>query len=216
MAIDITGITNENEFYTHHYLSAILENDLKDVFKEWNRKADQEGVPQPYKKLGSLRKEYFSLQNSLERVRNIEDRLALQRDFQSQFLLALGYEYHPQMVELDDGAYIPLIGGVNKPDGSPDLWIIESVDVFGEEQDPLEMQLSEGQYPADNEVRKITDITFEEMITRRIFGGVEPPRWVILSDATQLLLLDRTKWHEKRLLRFNIREILDRRETSTL
>ena len=25
MAIDLTGITNENEFYTHHYLAAILE-----------------------------------------------------------------------------------------------------------------------------------------------------------------------------------------------
>ncbi len=29
-------------------------------------------------------------------------------------------------------------------------------------------------------------------------------------------MLDRTKWHEKRLLRFDIREILDRRETTTL
>ena len=29
MAIDLTGVINENEFYTHHYLSAILENDLK-------------------------------------------------------------------------------------------------------------------------------------------------------------------------------------------
>jgi len=25
--IDLTGITNENEFYTHHYLSAILEDE---------------------------------------------------------------------------------------------------------------------------------------------------------------------------------------------
>ena len=25
MPIDLTGITNENEFYTHHYLAAILE-----------------------------------------------------------------------------------------------------------------------------------------------------------------------------------------------
>jgi hypothetical protein len=25
--LDLTGITNENEFYTHHYLSAILEED---------------------------------------------------------------------------------------------------------------------------------------------------------------------------------------------
>ncbi len=34
MAIDITGITNENEFYTHHYLSAILENELKEDEEE--------------------------------------------------------------------------------------------------------------------------------------------------------------------------------------
>jgi len=39
---------------------------------------------------------------------------------------------------------------------------------------------------------------------------------VILVGFSQLLLLDRTKWHEKRLLRFDIREILDRRETTTL
>ena len=29
MPIDLTGITNENEFYTHHYLAAILEGDLE-------------------------------------------------------------------------------------------------------------------------------------------------------------------------------------------
>ena len=33
MAIDLTGITNENEFYTHHYLAAILEGDLKPLFR---------------------------------------------------------------------------------------------------------------------------------------------------------------------------------------
>ena len=38
MAMDITGITNENEFYTHHYLSAILENDLKDIFSHMETK----------------------------------------------------------------------------------------------------------------------------------------------------------------------------------
>ena len=45
MAIDITGITNENEFYTHHYLSAILENDLKDLFSQWKKKAEEEEIP---------------------------------------------------------------------------------------------------------------------------------------------------------------------------
>ena len=53
----------------HHYLSAILENDLRDLFKEWNRKADEEDIPQPYKKIRSLRKEYFALQDALQRER---------------------------------------------------------------------------------------------------------------------------------------------------
>lgn len=42
MPIDLTGITNENEFYTHHYLAAILEGDLKPLFEAW---AQQERPP---------------------------------------------------------------------------------------------------------------------------------------------------------------------------
>lgn len=48
MILDITGITNENEFYTHHYVSAILENDLKELFGTWKEKEDTENIPQPY------------------------------------------------------------------------------------------------------------------------------------------------------------------------
>lgn len=33
------------------------------------------------------------------------------------------------------------------------------------------------------------------------------PRWVLLYGATQLLLLDRTKWPSKRFLRFDLEEI---------
>lgn len=216
MAIDITGITNENEFYTHHYLSVILEKDLKGVFKEWKRKEDEAGIPQPYMGIRGLRKEFFAMRNCLERERKTEDRLALQRNFLAQLFFSLGYEYHYKLVELDNGASIPLIGGINRADGSPELWIIEAMDVYGEESDPLELNLFEEQYPADDENEKILDLSLEKIVTHQVFGRKEPPRWVILTNNTQLLLLDRTKWHEKRLLRFDIREILDRRETSTL
>ena len=91
MAINIIGITNENEFYTHHYLSAILENDLKDIFKEWKRKEDDEGVPQPFIEIRGLRKEFFDMHSRLEREKNINERLNLQRDFQNKLLAALGY-----------------------------------------------------------------------------------------------------------------------------
>jgi type I restriction-modification system DNA methylase subunit len=216
MAINIIGITNENEFYTHHYLSAILENDLKDIFKEWKRKEDDEGVPQPFIEIRGLRKEFFDMHSRLEREKNINERLNLQRDFQNKLLAALGYEPQSQMVELDDGGNIPLIGGINKDDGSPDLWIIEAVNIYEEEADPLKANLFAEQYPVDNEIKQILDFSLEDLITRQVYGRTEPPRWVILINSTQMLLLDRTKWNEKRLLRFDIREILDRRETSTL
>ena len=71
--MDLTGITNENEFYTHHYLSAILENDLKAVFKEWKRQEDEEEIGQPYIRLRSLRKEYSQPTPSLKKRKTAEN-----------------------------------------------------------------------------------------------------------------------------------------------
>ncbi|MDY0223130.1 MAG: hypothetical protein RBR67_18530, partial [Desulfobacterium sp.] len=107
-------------------------------------------------------------------------------------------------------------GGINRSDGSPELWVIEAVNVDDEAADPLELIFLLEQYPTDGEIQKLLDSPMEEIITRQVFGRSEPPRWVILISFTQIILLDRTKWHEKRLLRFNVRDILDRRETSTL
>jgi hypothetical protein len=56
----------------------------------------------------------------------------------------------------------------------------------------------------------------EEIASRQVFGRSEPPRWVILVSDSQVILLDRTKWNEKRLLRFDLTEIFGRRELSTL
>ena len=33
MALDVSGIHNVGEFYSHHYLSAVLDGDLKALFK---------------------------------------------------------------------------------------------------------------------------------------------------------------------------------------
>ncbi len=216
MTMDITGITNENEFYTHHYLSAILENDLKEVFSQWKQQEDEEEILQPHLKLGSLRKDYFSKINLLEREKNLKERISIQHDFIAKLLSNLGYEFHYKIVELDDNGTIPLIGGINRPDGSPELWIIETLLDQGDETDLLESNLFDEQYTLEDEIKKLLDISMEEIITRQVFGRTEPPRWIILINLHQILLLDRTKWHEKRLLRFDLREILDRREKSTL
>ena len=57
--------------------------------------------------------------------------------------------------------------------------------------------------------------TYEEILTKQVFAAEEPPRWVLLYGAKQLILIDRSKWPSKRLLRFDLEEILGRRQPST-
>ena len=40
MAIDLTGILSVNEYYTHHYLNTILEEDIKDIIKKLKEEAE--------------------------------------------------------------------------------------------------------------------------------------------------------------------------------
>jgi hypothetical protein len=217
MAIDLTGITNEREFYTHHYLSAILENDLKEVFQEWSRIERENSIKPPYAQLKNLAKDYSSLRNLLERERDPQIRMNLQREFISKLLTILGYEWRVKLVPIDDGAQIPVISEINKANRAPDLWVMEVIDTPGEAFDPLELKLNPCQLPLDEEVDSaILEANLEELVSKKIFGSSEPPRWVILVSDSQIVLLDRSKWNEKRLLRFDLTEILDRREDSTL
>ena len=92
----LTGIANENEFYSAHYLDAILKEDLKGVAQQWKEKA-VENEKTPDRLLGSLRQDYFRLrENQLERTRDVAEQLSLQRQFFRQVLTILGYDWQPQ------------------------------------------------------------------------------------------------------------------------
>jgi hypothetical protein len=186
MPIDLTGITNENEFYTHHYLAAILEGDLKPLFEAW---AQQERPP--WEALRALARPF----QAIDRESDPAERQALRQKWFADLLGVLGYQLNPDVVELEGGTLLSLAGQITRANGQPELWIIEVLD-GGEEDDPLVAQ--------------------EEILTKQVFAAAEPPRWVLLYGAKQLLLIDRTKWPSKRFLRFDLGEILGRREPSTL
>lgn len=185
MPLDLTGIDNANEFYTQHYLSAILETDLKPVFESWV----QLETP-PYEALKRLAPTLAAI----EREKDKSEQEILRDQFFRDLLAALGYPQDPDTYEFDDGSTLPLRTYINRPDGRPELWALDSPASDGD--DPL----------AD----------MEDRISKQIFAVDEPPRWVLLCGGIQLLLLDRTKWPQKRLLRFQFDQILTRREPSTL
>ncbi len=58
--------------------------------------------------------------------------------------------------------------------------------------------------------------TWNDVITRRVFGQDHPPRWLLVLSFSRVLLIERGKWTHNRLLRFDLDEILGRREDATL
>lgn len=226
MALNLTGISNENEFYTHHYLSAILENDLKDLFAKWSTQEEQSVIGDkptwrsPYAKLGGLSKLYFVTRNNLEKKSQPADIQKAQHEFFSALLDALGYQCSITLKPLDEGA-VPILGEIKKKSGAPDLWIIETIHPVEETADPLELNFDACQYqgegfPLVEEKDRLLDKSVSELITTHIFAQQEPPRWLLVLNFHSLVLIDRSKWNEKRFLRFDFSEILSRKETSTL
>lgn len=209
MAIDFTGIRNENEFFSHHYLAALLEDDLKGFF------ASHDGERAPWEALRGLARPYLRMRDAWRRTRDRGEQLALQREFFAGFFATLGYEVHPgTIVETDDGQHLPSFGQVIRPDGRVELDLVGVLSECDEEIGLFDETVAPELY-GDGEWKRPTEDLFH-VVSRQIFGAERPPRWVILFRDDAIALLDRTKWNQKRHLHFDLAEIFGRAESSTL
>ncbi|MGF1615552.1 MAG: N-6 DNA methylase, partial [Gammaproteobacteria bacterium] len=122
-----------------------------------------------------------------------------------------------QALRLDDGVEVPILGLAGRSAAPPEVVALGALDLTGEGLDPLHLlphpSQFHGEVPPDPALLKET---WNEIISRRVFGQERPPRWVLLLSDRQLLLIDRFKWNQNRLLRFDWEEILGRREDATL
>jgi hypothetical protein len=211
--MNLVGITNENEFYTNHYLSEIFEKDTSDQISSWQEKENQdENYKTPFKKLRGIGPSYLELLKELNKKNSkIEDKIKAQRDFMKLFLDIFDYEYKQQSIEIDDFS-VQLLSSVSKSDGLPYLYIVES---FCEEEcDILTTTLKKEQLKELDIFN--AELNFDSIITSHIFTQNFPPRWVMVVNAYQIVLIERAKWAQKRYLRFDIKDILERKEDNTL
>ena len=209
------GIANENEFFSHHYLSELFEGDIKETVKRWNENeaADSERTA-PHKRLWSLRSTHTRLLRRAQKADDPAIRLAHQRKWHRELLGALGYDCRPANHRLEDGDEIPVLsvaGSQGSNSGrSPGLLAFAAFTHDPDAaEDPLTASPSPLQFhgeappPAD-----LLEEDWEHIITRRVFGQNRPPRWLLLLSFSQLVLIERGKWAHSRLLRFDLEEIL--------
>lgn len=220
------GINNENEFYSEHYLAEIFSGDIQARLEEWREQEEQSKAVQsdapslaPYSQLARLTPLAIQTFKELEQAKAPADRLQLQRDWLQQLLKVFGFDSQPHRYPLDDEVELPLLTEINDPQGLPLLWILEALATDESDADPLTITIDGSQLLSLSNVpvpKGIKGQDWQQLLCTQVYTQQDPPRWVLLVSARQWLLLDRAKFAQGRLLRFDWLELFSRRETDTL
>jgi hypothetical protein len=211
------GIANENEFYSHHYLSEVFKGDIRERLEQWA--AAEEAHPEqraPFKLLASWAGQWFALRNAGTRGGAAAEPLDSFQQVQQGLLQALGYAIAPQHLELQAGMPVPVWQVIGDAGKAPQVLVVPAYNPGQEEDDLLDQQLSAVHYAGVPVPSALAGADFASIVSDGLFGADQAPRFIILVGLHEWLLLDRFKWPNSRALRFDWSEILDRRETLTL
>ena len=221
MSMDLTGITNKNEYYTNHYFATVFEENAGDTIRTWNASAkENEDVRTPWASLRQNARQFYPLHDRY--IRSSVNMQALNniRSLADAYLTSLGYPAGtPDVIAVDESVSAPVYLEIKKKNGAPQLWVI----LAASEEDAgiLEshaIDITQVDEDATGTIYKgiLRDLSNEDLATKILFGSSEPPRFLIFIGMNQIALIDRNKWNEKRYLQFELEEIFARLENSTL
>lgn len=222
MSMDLTGISNQNEYYTNHYFSTVFGENAQESIKKWNAASkESKDVHTPWSDLRKVAAQYYPVHDRFVRsFVNMQTLLNI-RDLAAAYLQVLGYpQPSPAKVMVEENLEVPVFLEMKKQSGAPLLWVIL---MAPKEKDAGIMEsygFSAGDISEDafGTLHKglLGELPGEELATKVLFAQAEPPRFLLLIGIDQIALIDRNKWNEKRYLQFELDEIFSRLENSTL
>ena len=217
MSTELTyGIENRGEFYSHHYLEALLEGDLKPLLARW---ADAEkGTPpvrQPPKVLNGLAGAYFQARAEASDVGAHAPEVAWQvaHGFHARLLDALGYSREPAAVALEDGKSVPVLHEVRRG-GKAYLWILEAAFPAEADGDPMDGVPLPAQLPAGHDEAELATMSWRELLDARIFRKEDAPTWVLFLGGSEAVLTHAFKWPRGQAIAFDLDALYARRQAT--
>jgi len=216
MSLDLTGIQNRGEFYSHHYLDALLERDLKPLLERWTL-AEAQTPPKrpPHNLLNGLAARYFQARSEASELGSLapEERLRAAQPLHCSLLEALGYARTPGCVALDQGEVLP-VAHVEERGGRPYLWVMECGFPEADDDDPLAQAPLRTQLPADAADATLPEGSWRELLDKTVFRQEAPPTWVLLLAGREVLLTHAHKWGRGKALAFTLDDLFARRQAA--
>ena len=119
MSMDLTGITNKNEYYTNHYFSTVFEENTNETISRWNDAArQQEEVRTPWSLIRQNARRYYAVHDKFVRSSVTMQTLGNIRMLADLYLESLGYpSAKPEMVAIDDRFFVPVYLEITKENG---------------------------------------------------------------------------------------------------
>lgn len=222
MSIDLTGITNKNEYYTNHYFSTVFEENTSTTISNWNAAArESEEIKTPWSLLRQNARQYYTAHDKFVRSSVNLQVLANIKALAGNYLKSLGYpEAKPEVVAVDDSLSVPVYLEMTKSNGAPLLWVLLSTSKESDAgiMESFVFNADDVDDDATGTLYKgvLGEMANEDLVTKILFGTAEPPRFIMLIGMNQIALIDRNKWNEKRYLQFELEEIFSRLENTTL
>ncbi len=203
MDFDTSHVRNVGEFFSQHYLDAVLGGDLEQVLARWQHDEQAGGRKTPHRALAALAGAYFRM------LAGLADREAI-HEHHARVLAALGYEHSPTVRSLPDGSEVPLCLELLSS-GRPFLWVGEAGfgPVFGldETDSPLDLPpLGHGCTPA----------TWATLLDGPLLAREHPPRWLLILAGPDVFLIDTDRWPQGRYLHFELGAMLGHRNPASL
>lgn len=222
MSIDLTGITNKNEYYTNHYFSTVFEENTSAIISGWNTAArESEAIRTPWSLLRQNARQYYTAHDKFVRSSVNLQVLANIKLLADSYLKSFGYpEAKAEVITVDESLSVPVYLEMTKSNGAPLLWILLSASKESAAgiMESFVFNADDIDDDAAGAINKgiLGEMTNEDLVTKILFGAAESPRFVMFIGMNQIALIDRNKWNEKRYLQFELEEIFSRLENTTL
>ena len=222
MSIDLTGITNKNEYYTNHYFSTIFEENAGEAITAWAQAAkSSEEIRTPWAQLRQNARQFYPLHDRYAGGALNLQLLAAIRTMADRYLASLGYpEAAPELVPVDASLSVPVYLEMKKSNGAPLLWVMLSASRESDagilESNVFDCNIAEEDAFGAVHNDDLLELKNEDLATQILFGAAEPPRFLLFISLNQIALIDRNKWSEKRYLQFELEDIFSRLELTTL